>query len=168
MSERVLLLNNWFLPTRVIPWQDAIKMVYEKTVDVVAEYSETVSSPSVTWNMPAVIRLRRQPSVRRKIKFSRMNVYQRDDFRCQYCGKRHAWDKLSYDHIVPRARGGRTTYTNIVSACKPCNSRKGRKSCDEAGMWPLREPQVPRHLPSPRPRIDVELAPEEWLPYLTA
>lgn len=167
MSERVLLLNIWFLPQQIIPWHAAIKMVYEQTVDVVAEYAETISSPSVTWNMPAVVRLKRpHRGARHGVKFSRMNVYLRDDFRCQYCGQTHDWNELSHDHVVPRAHGGRTVWGNIVAACRRCNSRKGQRSCDEAGMWPLRRPVKPERLPAPRPVIDLTRAPVEWHPFL--
>src|SRR5690606_31099796 len=119
-SKRVLLLTPWYFPIRVLRWQDAVKMKYEGTVDVVAEYAEEVRSPSVTWKLPAVVRLRRMaPSNKRGVKFSRVNVYQRDGYRCQYCGKKFPARELSYDHVVPRAAGGRTVWENIVTACKP-------------------------------------------------
>ena len=144
MSKRVLLLTPWYFPTRVLHWQDAVKMVYEETVDVVAEYDEEIRSPSVTWKVPAVVRLKRlAANAKRGVKFSRRNVYQRDGHRCQYCGERKPESELSYDHVVPRASGGRTNWLNIVTACRTCNTRKGSRTCDEAGMWPLRAPVVP-------------------------
>jgi 5-methylcytosine-specific restriction endonuclease McrA len=167
MSHRVLLLNSWYLPHAIIPWHAAIKLVYEKTVDVVAEYSETISSPSVTWQMPAVVRLRKPHRARRAgVKFSRMNVYLRDRFTCQYCGQRFEWEELSYDHVVPRTHGGRTNFQNITTACKPCNTRKADRSCDEAGMFPRTLPIKPDSLPHYRPLIELERAPVEWHPFL--
>ena len=152
---------------RVLHWQDAVKMIYEGTVDVLAEYDEALRSPSVTWQMPAVVRLRRSLATRKKgVKFSRVNVYQRDDFTCQYCGKRFSWGELTYDHLVPRARGGRTNFLNIVTACKPCNSRKGHLTCDEAGMFPLNEPSHPRHLPFTTPLVPRGQVPTQWEPFL--
>ncbi len=97
---------------------------------------------------------------------SRFNVYARDGFRCQYCGQRSALRELTYDHVVPRCRGGRTVWDNIVTACRPCNNKKGRKTCDEAGMFPLREPIKPRTLPTVSPVIDVERALAEWHDFL--
>ena len=168
MHTRVLLLTAWYFPTKVLSWQDAIKMVYEGTVDVVAEYDETVSSPSVTWNMPAVVRLKKVTRSRKSsLKFSRVNLYTRDNYVCQYCGRGPLPAKaLSYDHVVPRASGGKTTWGNIVAACKTCNSVKDDKSCDQAGMWPRQRPYKPKTLPLTPPAVSTEDAPAEWLPYL--
>lgn len=163
MHTRTLLLNPYYLPIRVLRWQDAVKMRYEGTVEVVAEYDDEIASPSVTWKMPAVLRLKKMPRPRaRGVRFSRTNVYQRDGFRCQYCGVPCSGNELTYDHVVPRSAGGRTEWRNIVAACKPCNTRKANKSCDDAGMWPLRAPVIPRALPHLGPRIDVSSMPEEW------
>jgi 5-methylcytosine-specific restriction endonuclease McrA len=138
-------------------------MRYEGTAEVVAEYEDDISSPSVTWKMPAVLRLKKMPRQRaRGVRFSRGNVYTRDGFRCQYCTTKCAERELTYDHVVPRSAGGRTEWTNIVAACKPCNNRKANKSCDDAGMWPMRAPAQPKSLPHVRPRIDLESMPAEW------
>lgn len=168
MSHRTLLLNSWYLPIKVVHWHAAVKLRYEGTVDVVAEYNEEIRSPSVTWRVPAVIRLRRATSVKKAVKFSRVNVYTRDRYTCQYCGHRFAVRLLSYDHVVPRSAGGRTVWENIVTACKPCNARKDNQTCDEAGMWPLNPPRRPKTLPLTQPLIDPEHAPAEWLPFLPA
>jgi len=163
MHTRTLLLSPFWIPVKVLRWQDAVKMRYEGTVEVLAEYDDEIASPSVTWKVPAVVRLRKMPRQRvRGVRFSRANVYQRDGYRCQYCGVTHAERDLSYDHVVPRSAGGRTDWLNIVTACKACNTRKANKSCDDAGMFPLRAPHVPRSLPRVGPRIDVENMPEEW------
>jgi len=167
MSTRTLLLTAWYFPIRILPWQDAVKMIYEGTVDVLAEYEEQLRSPSVTWQMPAVVRLRKSVKTHKKgVKFSRMNVYQRDKFTCQYCGKTLPWGELTYDHLVPRARGGGTHFLNIVTACKPCNSRKGHLTCDDAGMFPLNPPTQPRILPLTTPLVHTGGVPEEWQPFL--
>ena len=167
MHTRTLLLSPWYIPIKVLRWQDAVKMRYEGTAEVIVEYEDEISSPSVTWKMPAVMRLRRMPKAQQRgIKFSRLNVYQRDGYRCQYCGNRYAVAMLSYDHVVPRAAGGRTDWLNIVTACKICNTRKADKSCDDAGMWPLTEPRRPRSLPLQSPLIDAANAPQEWLGFV--
>lgn len=167
MHTQTLLLSPWYLPLRILRWQDAVKMRYEGTAEVVVEYDELIASPSVVWKVPAVVRLRRMPTPRKRgIRFSRQNVYLRDGYRCQYCGGRFPEGRLSYDHVVPRSAGGSTTWLNIVTACKSCNSRKANLSCDDAGMWPLTTPYCPRALPLSAPRIDLRHAPEEWLGFV--
>jgi 5-methylcytosine-specific restriction endonuclease McrA len=169
MERKTLLLTPWYLPVKILRWQDAVKMRYEGTADVVAEYEDEIRSPSVTWKTPAVIRLRKMARRdKRAVKFSRVNVYQRDGYRCAYCRKKFAARELSYDHVVPRSAGGRTCWQNIVTACRPCNTRKGNRSCDDAGMFPFVQPFVPRSLPVAGPIIDRSSAPEEWLPFVPA
>jgi 5-methylcytosine-specific restriction endonuclease McrA len=167
MTKRSLLLSAWYLPMRVLRWQDAVKLVYVGNVDVLAQYDEEIRSPSTTWKMPAVIRLRRVvPSRVAGVRFSRAHVYLRDRYTCQYCARKLAAVELTFDHLVPRSRGGRKSFTNIVTACRPCNARKGNRTCDQAGMFPLREPTHPRALPLAATLAAEQGAPEEWLPYL--
>jgi len=143
MSKKALLLSSWYLPMRVLGWQDAVKLVYVGNVDVLAEYAEEIRSPSVTWKMPAVLRQRRTvPPRALGVKFSRTNVYLRDKYTCQYCFRRLPEKELTFDHVVPRSRGGRKTFTNIVTACRPCNARKGHRTCDEAGCSPAASPST--------------------------
>ena len=167
MERKTLLLTPWYLPVKVLRWQDAVKLRYEGIADVVAEYDEEIRSPSVTWRVPAVVRLRKLARRdKRMVKFSRANVYQRDGYRCQYCRKKFAARDLSYDHVVPRCAGGRTCWENIVTACRSCNGRKGNRTCDDAGMWPATPPAAPRALPLTGPIIDRDSAPQEWLPFV--
>lgn len=165
---KTLLLSSNYFPLRVISWERAIKMRFEETADVVAEYSQEISSPSVTWKVPAVVRERRVAKVKHVIRFSRSNVYLRDGYRCQYCGGKFEARALSYDHVVPRCQGGKTVWENIVAACHTCNSRKGGLETDQVGMWPLRAPVRPKWLPAARPVIDRDSAPAEWLAFLPA
>jgi hypothetical protein len=144
MSTRTLLLSAWYLPMRVVGWQDAVKLVYLDNVDVLVEYDEVIRSPSIAWKMPAVVRLKRAvPNRAIGVKFD-----------------------LTFDHIVPRSRGGRKSFTNIVTACRPCNTRKGHRTCDQAGMFPLREPYHPKALPLAATIAAEHDAPDEWMPYL--
>lgn len=173
MESRVLVLTSFYMPYQILRWQDAVRLIYTDSASVVAEYNEELRSPSVVWKCPAVIRLKRPVAATKKgIKFSRFNVYCRDGFRCQYCGDRKALRDLTYDHVTPRVRGGRTTWDNIVTACRPCNNKKGRLTCDEAGMFPTKEPVRPKSLPATSPVLDLDRAPEEWhdflRPYLPA
>lgn len=167
MEKRTLLLSANYMPIRVIRWEDAVKLRYEGTADVLVEYEEEICSPSVIWKWPAVMRLRRLESRKRSrvVRFSRTGVYLRDKMRCMYCGKKFTYDALSIDHVTPRSRGGQTTWQNCVASCLRCNSEKGSKNCAQWGHWPINEPTVPKYLPDQGPRIDVRNAPEEWNGY---
>lgn len=165
--SRVLVLSSWFMPKKIIPWEDAIVSLVLGKSEAVVNYSETVSSPSVTMHLPAVIREKRNTSRNKKVvKFSRGNVYTRDNYTCQYCCKKFSAKDLTYDHVVPRKNGGKTCWDNIVSCCKACNAKKGEKSCDSAGMWPSNYPKQPKTLPVTGIYVDKETAPEEWYAFL--
>ena len=167
-TKRTLLLTSWFFPLKIIRWEDAITMLYLNKADTIVEYDETVSSPSVSLRVPAVMRLRRKlAKIKRGVKFSRVNVFTRDGFRCQYCNNKKPFSQLTYDHVVPRSRGGRTEWTNIVTACRPCNHRKGNRTPDETGMFPHKRPVRPKALPLAGPVIDMTQAPLEWRDFLT-
>jgi 5-methylcytosine-specific restriction endonuclease McrA len=104
--------------------------------------------------------------MKRGVKFSRVNVFSRDGYRCQYCRQHFAVTKLTFDHVTPRSAGGRTEWTNIVTACRPCNARKGSRTPDESGMFPMNHPKQPASLPLLGPAIDVAQAPQEWRDFL--
>ncbi len=167
MEKYALLLSSWYRPMRVVSWQVAVKLVYEERVETLASYEEKISSPSVTWRIPAVIRHRRKtPRRSHRVTFSRANVYLRDGHQCQYCGKVFSASDLTLDHVVPRSQGGPRTWDNIVTACRPCNGKKSNLSCDEAGMFPLKEPRLPTTLPLVPKRFGVPAIPSQWLPFL--
>jgi 5-methylcytosine-specific restriction endonuclease McrA len=169
MHTRTLVLTPWYFPHKVVRWEDAITLVYLGKAGVVVAYDEEVRSPSTTLRMPAVVRLARKiASTKRGVKFSRMNVYVRDEFTCAYCRVKLPSSKLTYDHVVPRSRGGRTEWENITTACVPCNSRKSNKTPDEAGMWPRKPPRRPSALPLLPPHIDPDTAPIEWQAFTAA
>lgn len=167
MEKHALLLTSWYLPVRIVRWQLAIKLAYEGRVDTLVNYDEEVSSPSVTWKLPAVIRYRRQaPSRSLRVRFSRNNVFLRDKHCCQYCHRQLSAPQLTLDHVVPRSQGGRRVWDNIVTACRPCNARKADLSCDEAGMFPAKHPCEPAILPVVPKRFGVPHVPTQWLPFL--
>ncbi len=144
-----------------------MKLKWEDVADVVSEYETEVCSPSVRWKIPAVMRLRKLPKIgNRQIKFSRQNIYTRDHYKCQYCGQEKSPEHLTYDHVMPRSKGGKTDWTNIVAACVTCNGKKGDKTCEQANMFPLKKPIKPKTLPFEPSIIDLERAPTEWLDYL--
>ena len=169
MSTHTLVLTPWFSVHRVCHWFDAVCNVYKGTANLIEEYEETVSSPSVTINIPAVIQLKRAVATHKKaVKFSRVNVFTRDGFCCQYCGQKKTMRELNYDHVIPRIQGGKTVWDNIVATCYPCNGKKAGRTPEQAKMKLLNRPHHPKSLPMTQVLIDVETAPKEWLPYLEA
>ena len=132
-----------YFPLSLWPWQDSIKAVFLERVNIVTEYDNVVHSPSVEMRLPSVISLKEYVPVARRTAFTRFNVFLRDLFTCQYCGDAAPAHDLTFDHVVPRSRGGRTTWENVVTACGPCNLRKGSKLRRECGMSPRRPPVAP-------------------------
>ena len=122
-----------YYPLSLWPWQEAIKAVFLERVEIVAEYEQTVRSPSFEMRLPSVVALKTFVTQDRPPAFTRFNVFLRDAFSCQYCG---SGEDLTFDHVVPRSRGGRTTWENIVTACAPCNLAKGGRTPKEAHMNP--------------------------------
>ena len=140
-----LVLNADFRPLSYYPlslwsWQDAIKAVFMERVNIVSEYEKVVRSPSFEMRLPSVVSLKSYVKPSRDPAFTRFNVFLRDRFACQYCGSR---DDLTFDHLLPRSRGGQTTWQNVVAACSPCNLAKGDKLMAQAGMRPHQFPFQP-------------------------
>jgi 5-methylcytosine-specific restriction endonuclease McrA len=164
---RTLLLLPWMAPHRIISWERAVVLVVLGKVDVLEEYDEEIRSRSLALRTPAVVRLRKaRTAMKDAVRFSRVNVYTRDGFRCQYCGAKKSMDDLNYDHVVPRVRGGKTTWENIVTSCYACNDRKGSRTPEEAGMTLRKKPSKPTSLPvTPVLRITRSEMPEVWRPY---
>lgn len=165
VMDRTLLLNATYEPLMVIDWRRAVSLVFLGKSDVLAEHSKVIRSPSQSMRVPSVLRLRER--VRRAkpvVRFSRTNVYARDESRCQYCGEKFSASALTFDHVLPRSRGGQTTWQNIVTACMPCNRIKGDKTPEEAGMPLLKEPVRPKLLPYVK-QITGK-TPESWKFYL--
>lgn len=127
-----------YYPLSLWPWQTAIKAVFLDRVDIVSSYEREVHSPSRAMRIPSVIALRRYVRPSEYPAFTRFNLFLRDRFACQYCGSTH---DLTFDHVVPRRAGGRTTWENLATACAPCNLRKGGRTPREAGMK-LRVPPI--------------------------
>lgn len=160
---RTLVLDQGYQPLRIVSWQRAVTMLFEGKVEVIEEYDEDIRSVSITIKMPAVVRLLRAIRGRKKaVKFSRINVMTRDGFRCQYCGRKLPMSKLNYDHVIPRAQGGKTVWENIVTACYPCNERKGNMSPVQARMRLRRKPVKPKSLPIVAFRLSTESMPDAW------
>jgi len=167
MIPRTLVLTPWMSPHKIVHWTTAITMLYLDKIEVIANYDEVVRSPSTSIQMPAVVRLKKPVNhSKRGVKFSRLNVLTRDKFTCQYCGFHGKMGELNYDHVVPRVRGGKTTWSNIVSACYPCNIKKGNKTPAEAGMTLRTMPVKPKSLPMAPLQIRPTEIVEQWKDYV--
>ena len=147
-SFPALVLNADFRPLSYFPlsvwsWQDAVKAVFLDRVSVLNEYDAEVRSPSQVMRLPSVIALKDYIPTSRRPAFTRFNVFLRDAFACQYCNERHNAPDLTFDPVIPRCRGGRTTWENVVTACGACNLRKGSKLPREIRMFPRQEPRQP-------------------------
>ena len=143
-----LLLNaDWqpvhMHPLSTISWQDAIKAVISDRVTVVEEYDFEINSATQSWRLPSVVALKDYVRRDQTPTFSRYNVYLRDDFTCQYCGGEFETRLLTFDHVIPRAHGGKSLWNNVVAACSPCNHKKGSLLPKEAGMFPINTPKEP-------------------------
>ena len=161
--QQTLLLTHWYFPHKIVSWQDAVTLHFLGKADVVVEYDDEISSPSTTIKMPAVMRLKKKLSrTKRGVKFSRINVYTRDRFTCGYCNTQFPARQLTYDHVTPRARGGRTTWENIVTSCYACNSKKANRTPAEAKMRLSHQPYRPKTLPLTPPPMDMNRVPPEW------
>lgn len=165
-----LVLNADFRPLSYFPlslwsWQDTIKAVYSDRVAIVAEYDQVVHSPSIELNIPSVIVLKDYVKPVKSTAFTRFNLFLRDEFTCQYCGSQ---GNMTFDHVMPRARGGRTTWQNVVASCSPCNLRKGSKLVKEAGMRLHTVPKepTPSQLMNAGRKFPPNFLHESWMDYL--
>lgn len=129
-----------YFPLSLWPWQEAVKAAYLDRVVIVAEYEEKVHSPSVSLAIPSVVVLKDFVKPARSVAFTRFNLFLRDSFTCQYCG---AKGEMTFDHVIPRSKGGRTTWENVVAACGPCNLTKGARTLRHVGMTLRRKPRRP-------------------------
>jgi 5-methylcytosine-specific restriction endonuclease McrA len=172
--SRALVLNASYQPVKLISWQKALCLWFQGKVEVL-EYHSTgaARSASHSFRLPSVMRLKRYVTPRRttRLKFSRENIYLRDNYTCQYCAKQFGAKELTLDHVVPASKFGRKDWTNVVTACRSCNHRKANRTPLGAGMPLLNEPRIPSSLPSRHTTlfaefIQAENMPEEWRVYL--
>jgi len=167
IMEKTLLLNITYEPLRVISWQKAITLLTLGKVEVVEEYDREIRSVSFSIKLPAVVRLLRLVRWREEaVKFSRKNIYARDRGICQYCGQDLRCQEITYDHVIPKSQGGETSWDNVVTCCLECNSRKGGRTPEQAGMKLLAPPKKPKWNLSLRITIGLKSTPERWRDYL--
>lgn len=167
IMEHVLLLNITYEPLRIIDWKRAITMLCLGKVEVIEEYGRDIHSVSFTIRLPSVVRLLRMVKrPKTPVKFSRQNIYARDRYKCQYCGDRFSSEDLTYDHVIPKSRGGKTEWKNIVTCCIECNRKKGGRIPSEASMRLIRKPKRPTWVPAIRITIGFREIPQTWRDYL--
>ena len=140
-----LVLNADFRPLSYYPlslwsWQETVKAVFLDRVNIVSEYDRFVRSPSMEMKLPSVVALKQYVRPALYPAFTRFNVFLRDRFSCQYCGHKH---ELTFDHLIPRSRGGQTKWDNVLTACAPCNLAKGSMTPEQAGLRPMTLPYRP-------------------------
>lgn len=162
----MLILNASYAPLHVCSIKRAVALLMHEIAERVEDTDRVLRSPSSTFPVPSVIRLRRfvRGPIRHRVAFNRKNVFRRDDHRCQYC-LRHVPD-LTLDHVMPRSRGGPTSWENVVACCKQCNAKKRDRTPEEAKMHLTRKPYAPRFLFSSAYGIMPDIDPiwEKYLP----
>ncbi len=165
-----LVLNADYRPLSYYPlslwsWQDAVKAAWLDRVDIIAEYDEVARSPSREIRIPSVVVLKDFVKPQRKVAFTRFNLFLRDEFSCQYCG---TTGDLTFDHVVPRASGGVTSWENVVAACSKCNLQKGSKSLRRSGMALRKQPSQPiaEQLRNAGRKFPPNYLHESWLDFL--
>ena len=166
LTTKALVLNRNWIPIHVTPVRTALSLAYrgiariispdtyethtfDSWADLRAQDGEAcIRTVSLRIRIPEVIVLQgydKMPQM--KVPFTRKNIYRRDGYTCQYCGSKPGSRELSIDHIVPRSRGGKSTWTNCVLACTTCNSVKANRSLEESGRHLLKTPEKPKWYP---------------------
>ena len=181
LNSSVLVLNRSYLPVHVTTARRAFTLIFQGTALAVnSEYEtfdfdawrdqpageEAIGTASGDIRVPRVIVLRSYDRVpRRHVRYSRLNIFARDKFTCQYCGSRPHRSHLNLDHVIPRTLGGRTTWENVVCSCVECNRRKGGRTPAQARLKLLRRPVRPRWTPMMH-HIGAVARHDEWMPFL--
>ncbi|HEY3276596.1 MAG TPA: HNH endonuclease [Syntrophorhabdaceae bacterium] len=165
--DRTLLLNTTFEPLSVLSWKKAVTLVFLGKVEVLKEYEREIKGVSSRMRQPAVIRLLKLVrNHHMSVKFSRRNIFLRDNHTCQYCGKKFDGKSLTCDHIIPKSRGGSSEWTNIVTSCTHCNLKKGDKLPEETGMHPRKRPSRPNGFYMIMLLVGVNRMPDYWKDYV--
>ncbi len=168
--DSTLVLNATYEPIQIVSWRRAVRMLFQEKVEVVAEYDREIRSVSLTIRMPSVLRLLHYVKLRphhSRVRFSRTNLYARDHHTCQYCKRRYTEAQLTYDHVIPVARGGPKTWENIVTCCVVCNRRKGNRTPEEAGLGLLKKPKAPNGFHHKiRLKLQQRKPPDSWRDFI--
>ena len=144
----VLILNGDGTPLSKFPlslniMKKVLKALLKGHINVVKEYDDSIIIKNKEMKLPKIVMLNKYIQVNHKPKFSRRNIYLRDNYTCQYCGEKFSSEHLTFDHVFPKHMGGKTTWENIVTCCKSCNCKKGGKTLEQSGMHLLSKPKIP-------------------------
>ncbi|HID05633.1 MAG TPA: HNH endonuclease [Armatimonadetes bacterium] len=166
LNTEVLVLNHNYEPLNVTNVRRALVLILKGKAEVVKENSGVVRYFSGELRMPSVVRLnhyaRRPPA---RVKLNRRSILARDNYTCQYCG--YSGPGLTIDHVIPRERGGRTEWENLVCCCVACNAKKGNRTPEEAGMMLRKRPRRPAYVPyMGYSKLMAALRHEEWHEFL--
>ena len=143
---RTLVLNAGYEPLHTVSWQRAVCLIFTSKAEVVEEYTRMIRSVSSVINLPKVIRLTAYVRMFHNYgiaKCTRKNILIRDNNECQYCGKKMTNSEATLDHIVPKSKGGKNDFLNLVTCCKKCNHKKGNKFLSQTSMKLRRRPKIP-------------------------
>jgi 5-methylcytosine-specific restriction endonuclease McrA len=167
-SHRALLLNSSYEPMTVVSWQKAIVLWFQGKVEVVEYHNIFARSVRSSFQIPSVMRLKSyvRPRSYGAVRFSRENIYIRDDFTCQYCSTRLSPKHLTLDHVIPVSKAGPKSWTNVVAACRQCNQKKANRTPESARMPLLKPPVMPAWLPNTELDSRTSSVPLTWLQYL--
>ena len=163
LNRKVLLLNQSYQPLMTLGAKRAIVLSFTEKVEVLERYRDKVNSINLSIFVPSVIRLKDYVRFNKKnIPLNRRNILKRDNHICQYCNSKGKF--MTIDHIIPKHKGGRDLWENLVAACVPCNTKKGNKLLKDINMTLLRKPKAPSFLFN----IQNELSNSQksWKPYL--
>lgn len=145
---KALLLDSSYYPIQIIDWKKAMILFFTGRAEVVEVHGDiNINSPKHSYQLPSVLRLFSSFKSFTRVKFNRNNVFLRDKFTCQYCGQKHNRQDLTFDHVMPKSRGGKTNWHNIVTSCHPCNNRKADRTPEECGLKLMKRPLEPQWHP---------------------
>jgi 5-methylcytosine-specific restriction endonuclease McrA len=161
-NKKVLVLNQSYQPITITTVKKAVTLTWRNKVEMVETSDQVLHSPSMEYPMPVVIRLKNNVRYNpfRRVELNRRNLFKRDKNTCVYCGSK---ENLTVDHVVPRSRGGKTTWDNVVTACHPCNNKKDNKMPEDVGLKLKIQPKQPNHLIFLTEETKLH---EKWKPYL--
>jgi 5-methylcytosine-specific restriction endonuclease McrA len=163
LNKNVLVLNQNYEPLSVCSARRALLLILRGKAQIVEKMGEMMRSVSQEFPLPSVVRLERYiHAPRRRVVLSKRNIFKRDNYQCQYCGRGDG--KLTLDHVIPRKYGGQTTWENLVCACAACNNRKGEHRPEQVGMKLRSRPKRPNNVNFIRNFIGV--SDHCWKPYL--
>ncbi len=164
-----MVLNASYEPLKIVSWQKAIILWFQGKVEILEHHNAFANSVTQKFQLPSIIRLKSYVRIRNQnvVRFCRENIYKRDRYTCQYCDSIFGSKELTLDHVLPVSKGGQKSWTNIVTACRDCNQKKGNKTPREAEMPLIAKPAEPRWIQKVDVSISTTMAPDSWRVYLT-